>query len=134
MRWMLDTNICIAIIKRQPDVVIKKLRGKTVGQVGLSSIALGELTYGVGVSSQPEQNLQALHEFLLPLEIAPYDESCAFQYGELRAKLKKEGRPMGSLDTLIAAHALALDVVLVTNNTGEFSHAAGLRIENWLRE
>jgi tRNA(fMet)-specific endonuclease VapC len=131
---MLDTNICIAIIKRQPEVVIKKLRGKTIGQVGLSSIALSELTFGVGVSSQPDRNLQALHEFLLPLEIVPYDEACAFRYGELRAKLKKEGRPMGSLDTLIAAHALALDVVLVTNNTGEFSHSAGLRIENWLRE
>jgi tRNA(fMet)-specific endonuclease VapC len=133
MRWMLDTNTCIAIIKRQPEVVIKKLRGKAIGQVGLSSIALGELTYGAGVSSRPEQNLQALHEFLLPLEIAAYDEGCAFRYGELRAQLKRSGRPMGSLDTLIAAHALMLDVVLVTNNTGEFSHAPGLRLENWLQ-
>ena len=132
MRWMLNTNTCIAIIKRQPETAIKKLRGKSIGQVGLSSIALGELTYGAEVSSRPEQNLLALHEFLLPLEIASYDEACAFRYGKLRAHNKKNGRPMGSLDTLVAAHALTLDVILVTNNTGEFSHASGLRLEDWL--
>ena len=132
MRWMLDTNTCIAIIKRQPEGVFKKLRGKTIGQVGLSCIALGALTYGAEVSTRPEQNLLALQEFLLPLEIASYDDACAFRYGELRAQLKRKGRPMGSLDTLIAAHALTLDVVVVTNNMREFSHAPGLRLENWL--
>jgi tRNA(fMet)-specific endonuclease VapC len=132
MKWMLDTNICIAIIKRQPECVIRKLRGKSTGQVGLSSVALGELTYGAEKSARPSQNLEALHEFLLPLEIAPYDEACAFRYGKLRAQLKKMGRPIGALDTLIAAHALALDVVLVTHNSQEFSHARGLRLEDWL--
>jgi tRNA(fMet)-specific endonuclease VapC len=129
---MLDTNTCIAIIKRQPEMAIKKLRGRSIGQVGLSSISLGELTYGAEISGRPEQNLLALHEFLLPLEIASYDETCTFRYGELRAQLKRNGRPMGSLDTLIAAHALTLDVILVTNNIGEFSHALGLRLEDWL--
>lgn len=132
MRWMLDTNTCIAIIKRQPERALKRLRGKSIGQVGLSSIALGELTYGAQMSSRPEQNLQALHEFLLPLEVAPYDEACAFRYGELRSQLKRRGRPIGALDTLIAAHALNLEVVLVTNNTQEFSQALGLRLEDWL--
>lgn len=132
MRWMLDTNTCIAIIKRQPGSALKRLRGKSIGQVGLSSIVLGELTYGAQVSARPEQNLQALHEFLLPLEVAPYDEACAFKYGELRSQLKRTGRPIGALDTLIAAHALSLEVVLVTNNTQEFSQAPGLRLEDWL--
>jgi len=132
MRWMLDTNTCIAIIKRQPDSAIRKLRGKSIGQVGLSSVALGELTYGAEVSARPDQNLQALHEFLLPLDIASYDEACAFRYGQLRAQLKKKGRPLGALDILIAAHALTLEVTLVTHNTAEFSHAAGLRLEDWL--
>ena len=132
MRWMLDTNVCIAIIKRQPERAIRKLRGKSIGQVGVSTITLSELTFGAEASVHPEQNLSALHEFLLPLEIAPYDEACAFQYGQLRAQLKKMGRSLGALDTLIAAHALALDVVLVTHNTGEFSHTSGLRLEDWL--
>lgn len=134
MRWMLDTNTCIAIIRRQPEIAIRKLRGKNIGQVGLSSISLGELTYGAEISGHPQQNLVALHEFLVPLEAAPFDEVCAFRYGALRAQIKRDGRPMGSLDTLIAAHALTLDVVLVTNNTKEFSHASGLRLEDWLKE
>jgi tRNA(fMet)-specific endonuclease VapC len=129
---MLDTNICIAIIKRQPDRAIRKLRGKSIGQVGVSTITLSELTFGAEASAHPDQNLSALHEFLLPLEIAPYDEACAFPYGQLRAQLKRIGRPLGALDILIAAHALALDVVLVTHNTGEFCHASGLRLEDWL--
>ena len=132
MRWMLETNICIAIIKRQPERAIRKLRGKSIGQVGVSTITLSELTFGAEASAHPDQNLSALHEFLLPLEIAPYDEACAFRYGQLRAQLKKMGRPLGALDILTAAHALALDVVLVTHNTGEFSHASGLRLEDWL--
>lgn len=130
---MLDTNTCIAIIKRQPEVAIKRLRGKSIGQIGLSSIAVSELTYGVQVSARPEQDFQALQEFLLPLEIAAYDEACAYQYGQLRAELKRKGRPIGSLDTLIAAHALALDIVLVTNNTAEFSQVPDLRLEDWLK-
>jgi len=132
MKWMLDTNICIAIIKRQPERAIRKLRGKSIGQVGVSTITVSELTFGAETSAHPDQNLSALHEFLLPLEIAPYDESCVFRYGQLRAQLKKMGRPLGALDVLIAAHALALDVVLVTHDTREFSPASGLRLEDWL--
>jgi tRNA(fMet)-specific endonuclease VapC len=132
MKWMLDTDTCIAVIKRQPEKVIKRLRGKSVGQVGVSSVTLGELAFGAEASARPEQNLAALYEFLLPLEIASYDEACAFQYGSVRAGLKKKGRPIGSLDTLIAAHAVALDVILVTHNTREFAQVEGLRLEDWL--
>ena len=134
MKWMLDTDTCIAIIKRQPETVIKKLRGKSIGQVGVSSVTLSELAFGSEASARPDQNLEALREFLLPLEIAPYDETSAFQYGSVRTRLKKKGRPIGALDTMIAAHALALDVTLVTHNTKEFGQVEELRLEDWLED
>ena len=130
---MLDTDTCIAIIKRQPEIALKKLRGKSIGQVGISSVTLSELSFGAAASARPVQNLEALQEFLLPLEVAPYDEACGFCYGIVRAGLEKKGRPIGSLDTLIAAHALVLDVILVTHNTREFSRVEGLRLEDWLK-
>lgn len=133
MRWMLDTDTCIAVINRQPERAIKKLRGKSIGQVGVSSVTVGELSFGAEASASPEQNREALGEFLLPLEISSYDELCAGQYGLVRARLKKKGRPIGSLDALIAAHALALDVVLVTRNTKELARVEGLRLEDWLK-
>ena len=133
MKWMLDTNTCIAIIKRQPESALKKLRGKGMDQVGLSSIALSELSYGAEWSAKPQQNLSALREFLLPLEVAPYDDACAMQYGAVRAALVRRGESIGSLDTLMAAHALSLGVVLVTHNTRELSRVDGLRCEDWLR-
>jgi tRNA(fMet)-specific endonuclease VapC len=130
---MLDTNTCIAIIKGEPTQAIKKLRGKSIGQVGLSSITLGELSYGATRSARREQNLAALNEFLMAMEVAPHDQAIAFEYGDLRAGLERVGRPIGSLDTLIAVHALTLDVVLVTNNTRDFGRIEGLRVEDWLQ-
>jgi tRNA(fMet)-specific endonuclease VapC len=132
MKWMLDTNTCIAIIKQAPEPALKKLRGKSVGQVGLSSIALSELANGAAGSARPAQNFAALLEFLMALEVAPYDYAAAMQYGDVRASLEQKGRPIGPLDTLIAAHALALDAILVTHNTREFGRVKGLRIEDWL--
>jgi tRNA(fMet)-specific endonuclease VapC len=132
MKWMLDTDTCIAIIKRQPEVAIKKLRGKGIGQVGLSSITLCELAFGAARSARSADNFSALHEFILALEVAPYDQAIAFEYGGVRAKLERIGKPIGSLDTLIAAHALALDVILVSHNRREFAQVAGLRLEDWL--
>jgi len=134
MKWMLDTDACIAIIKREPQKALRKLQGKSIGQVGISSVTLSELTFGAEASARPEQNLEALREFLFPLEITPYDETCAFRYGSVRAKLKKKGRPIGSLDTMIAAHALALDVILVTHNTREFGQVEGLQLQDWLED
>lgn len=129
---MLDTDTCIALIKRQPETVLRKLRGKSIGQVGLSSIVLSELSYGVARSARPEQNLAALREFLVALEVAAFDESCALRYGAVRVAPERAGKPIGSFDVLIAAHALALDVVLVTHNVREFTRVSGLRIEDWL--
>jgi len=132
MKWMLDTNICIAIIRRQPEAALKRLRGKSVGQVGISSITLAELEFGAAKSQRSEQARLALATFLLPLEVAAFDDASAAAYGGVRASLEKRGKPMGPLDTLIAAHALALGSVLVTNKTREFARVKDLPLENWL--
>lgn len=133
MKWMLDTDICIAIIKRQPDSVLRRLRGKSIGQVGISSITLGELAFGAAKSSRPKESNAALGEFLLALEVATFDGSAAMHYGTIRASLARGGTPIGPLDTLIAAHALAIDAVLVTHNTREFARVEGLRLDDWLK-
>lgn len=127
---MLDTDTCIAIIKKHP-VALKKLRGKSIGQVGVSSITLGELTFGAEKSSRPKDARGALDEFLLALEIATFDEYAAMGYGEVRASLARRGTPIGPLDTLIGSHAHVLDVILVTHNTREFLRIEGLRLEDW---
>ena len=131
MKWMLDTDTCIAIIKGKPASVLKKLRGKSVGQVGISSITLGELAFGAAKSSRRDEAHAALAEFLLALEIASFDSDAAASYGQMRASLEKRGTPIGPLDTLIGAHAGALDVILVTHNTREFSRIDSLRLEDW---
>lgn len=132
MKWMLDTDTCIAIIKKHP-VALKKLRGKSIGQVGLSSITLGELAFGADKSSRPKDAHVALSEFLLALEIAAFDDHAAMRYGEVRASLARLGKPVGPLDTLIGSHAHALDVILVTHNTREFAQIEGLRLEDWIK-
>lgn len=130
MKWMLDTDTCIAIIKKHP-VVLKKLRGKSIGQVGLSSITLGELAFGAAKSSRPRAAHDALHEFLLALEIAAFDDQSAMRYGEVWASLAPGGKPIGPFDTLIGSHARSLDVILVTHNTREFTRIKDLRLEDW---
>ena len=132
MKYMLDTNTCIYIIKRKPQDVIERFKKIEISQVGNSSITLSELLYGVSKSLKPEQNQLALTQFLAPLEILPYDDEAAQYYGNIRALLEKQGAPIGSLDLLIAAHALARDCILVTNNEKEFNRIPNLLIENWV--
>ena len=131
MKWLLDTNVCIAVIRQRPESALRRLRGKQVGQVGLSTITLAELEFGAAKSQQPARARAALREVLLPLEVVPFDEAAADAYGTVRAVMEKKGRPIGPLDTLIAAHALALGTVLVTNNTREFRRVPGLSVEDW---
>ena len=133
MKWMLDTDTCIAIIKKHP-VALKKIRGKSIGQVGISSITLGELTFGAAKSSRPKAAHDALNEFLLPLDVAGFDEVAAMTYGDVRASLEQQGKPIRPLDTLIGSHAHALDIILVTHNTREFSRIDGLRLEDWIAQ
>ena len=128
---MVDTDTCIAIIKGHAGA-IKKLRGKSIGQVGISAITLSELNFGAAKSSRPEQASAALAEFTLALEVAAFDAELAPVYGSVRASLAKRGTPIGPLDTLIGSHALALDITLVTHNTREFSRIEGLRLEDWI--
>lgn len=127
---MLDTDTCIAIIKKHP-IALKKLRGKSIGQVGISSITLGELAFGAAKSNRSKDAQEALDEFLLALEVGAFDEGAAMRYGDVRASLERRGRPIGPLDTLIGSHAHMLDVILVTHNAREFSQLEGLRLEDW---
>jgi tRNA(fMet)-specific endonuclease VapC len=131
---MLDTDTCIALIKRQPPELIQRLQAKAVGDVGISSVTLAELRHGVARSGRYERNRAALDQFLLPLDIAPFDELAADAYGTVRAELERNGLPIGPLDTLIAGHALSLNIVLVTHNTREFKRVKGLRLDDWLKK
>jgi tRNA(fMet)-specific endonuclease VapC len=132
MKFLLDTNICIYIIKQKPLKVLQKFNAYQIGDIGISSITVAELEFGVQKSQFPSKNQQALAQFLLPLQIADFDNAAAVIYGDIRATLEKKGTPIGSLDTLIAAHALSLQVTLITNNVREFSRVANLKLENWV--
>jgi len=129
---MLDTNICIYIIKRKPLNVLERFKQTEISQIGISAITLSELSYGVSKSSKPAQNQMALAQFIAPIEILPYDDNAAQYYGNIRTLLEKQGTTIGSLDMLIAAHALSVACTLVTNNTKEFSRIPNLKIENWV--
>ena len=131
MRLMLDTNICIYIIKQKPPEVLVRFNSYEVGDIAVSSITVAELQFGVRKSQQPERNQKALDQFLLPLLVVDFDQIAAATYGEVRASLERQGRPLGPLDMLIAAHALSLKLTLVTNNVGEFARVQGLVVENW---
>jgi tRNA(fMet)-specific endonuclease VapC len=131
VKYLLDTDICIYIIKQKPSWVVPKFKAHAVDSIGISTVSVSELYYGVAKSQHANQNGQSLQEFLLPLNIAPYDSQAAEIYGPIRATLERSGNTIGPLDMMIAAHALSLDVTLVTNNVSEFSRVAGLRIENW---
>lgn len=132
MKLMLDTNTCIALIKRKPIHALQKFSEYQVGDIGISTITLAELRYGVSKSQHQAKNQAALDAFTFPLEIAAFDEQATVAYGELRASLEKKGTPIGPLDTMIAAHALSLDVVLVTNNTREFNRVPELKVVDWI--
>jgi tRNA(fMet)-specific endonuclease VapC len=132
MRALLDTNICIYLIKKKPPAVLKKFKTFQINDLGISSITLAELEFGVYNSSYPDQNQEALNQFLIPLEIALFDDRAAIEYGRIRAYLQRRGLPIGSMDLLIAAQAKSLAVPLVTNNLREFKRIPGLLLENWV--
>ena len=133
IKLMLDTNMCIYIIKQKPKKVIDNFRKLSFSEVGISSIVLSELEFGVVKSTKPTQNRLALTQFLAPLEILPYDDFAVFYYGKIRAHLQKMGTPIGSLDLLIAAHTLSVGCSLVTNNESEFQRVPRLKILNWAK-
>lgn len=132
MKLMLDTNICIYIIKQQPVAVLKRFLEYRLGDIGISSITLSELRYGVAKSTYQEKNAKALDEFIIPLEVLSFDEEAARIYGDIRAALEKAGTPIGAMDMLIAAHAVSLGIPLVTNNTREFARIPTLTVVDWI--
>ena len=129
---MLDTNICIYIIKNKPKSVIEKFKNYNIGDISLSSITISELYYGVYKSNYVQKNLLALEQFLQPFNIVNYDLQASIEYGKIRAILEKQGNIIGGLDMQIAAHAKSLDMTLITNNTKEFLRVENLVIDNWV--
>lgn len=131
MQYMLDTNICIYIIKKKPVTVYKTLEKLNIGDICISAITLAELAYGVEKSQNKEKNKLALTVFSAPFEILPFSDKAALVYGQIRAELERRGKIIGAHDMLIAAHALSENLTLVTNNTAEFKRIPGLTLENW---
>jgi len=130
--YMLDTNICVYLIKHNPVQVRAQFEKRQPGDISLSSVVLAELMYGISKSQYKERNLAALEMFLIPLEVMPFDEHATGIYGDIRADLERSGQVIGGNDLFIAAHALALNATLVSNNLKEFARVPGLKLENWV--
>ncbi|OGT34861.1 MAG: hypothetical protein A2W28_08025 [Gammaproteobacteria bacterium RBG_16_51_14] len=138
MNYMLDTNTCIYLMtdrhpERQERILAQLDRLAPDENLYLSSIVVFELSYGAQKGRWRKANLALLEEFLLDFIIAPFDEKAAHASGEIRTTLEKKGNPIGSKDTLIAGHAVSMDMPLVTHNVGEFSRVSGLKVKNWAR-
>ncbi|WP_369403279.1 type II toxin-antitoxin system tRNA(fMet)-specific endonuclease VapC [Rheinheimera nanhaiensis] len=131
MKYMLDTNICIYVIKRRPVEVLETFN-KYSGLMCISSITYAELCHGVEKSARPEQNRQAVEDFVSRLVILQYGEKAAQHYGEIRSELESSGTPIGANDLHISAHARSEGLLLITNNSKEFNRVSGLRLDNWL--
>lgn len=131
MRYMLDTNICIYMIRQKPAKVLQKLKQLNPEDICISSVTYAELVYGVEKSMATEKNRLALSLMLAQTEILDFDARAADEYGKIRADLEKRGVPIGSLDMMIAGHARALGYTVVTNNMKEFGRVKDLMTENW---
>lgn len=131
MKYLLDTNICIYIIKRRPSTTVDRIRSTAPEDVAVSTITLAELEYGAAKSLDPNRNRLALLEFLVPFTILDFDQGAAIHYGSIRAALEAKGEPIGAMDMLIAAQARSRGLVLVTNNVREFRRVDGLEVQNW---
>ena len=132
MTYMLDTNICIYAIKNKPEGVLEKLRGNIYLGICISAITLAELEHGVAKSRYPERNAAALLKILSLINVEPFDDNAAVEYGMICAYLQRLGTPIGTMDMLIAGHARSRDLILVTNNLREFQRVPDLRLENWV--
>ena len=132
IRWLLDTNACIAIMNDRPPSVRSRLTEHSVAEVAMSAITLYELQYGVSKSGKIEQNRKTLDSFLKYIQVLEWTEDCANVAGQLRADLEKTGSLIGPYDLLIAAHALTAEATLVTHNTREFSRVKDLSLVDWV--
>jgi len=131
---MLDTNICIYTIKQKPEKVLNRFKQEIPKGLCISAITLAELKHGVEKSAKPERNEIALAQLLAALTVIPFDDLAAVEYGKICAHLQKQGTPIGTMDMLIAASAVASGLTLVTNNTREFERVPNLSLENWVQQ
>lgn len=132
MKYMLDTNICVYLIKKKPENVLINLKANLGEGIAISTITLAELRHGVEASAHPEKNTLALNQFLSIMEILPFDDEAAVEYGKICTALRRQGTPIGIMDMLIAAHAKSKELIIVTNNVREFERLEGLELENWV--
>jgi tRNA(fMet)-specific endonuclease VapC len=133
MRYLLDTNTCIAVIRKKSQTVLQRMQQHPVTDIAVSTITIAELQYGVQKSGKIPQNQQALNQFLLPFLFLDFDYAAAQEYGVIRASLERQGTPIGSLDLLLAAQALGHSLIFVTNNGKEFERVPNLHIEDWTK-
>lgn len=131
MSFLLDTNVCIAFLNGKDQSVRDQLLKRDPGEVYLCTVVKAELLYGARNSTYVDANLNRLGKFFEPFVSIPFDDEAASLYGIVRAHLRREGRPIGSNDLMIAATALATDLTLVTRNQDEFSRVSGLRLTSW---
>lgn len=131
MRYMLDTNICIFIIRQKSKKVLDRLMEHDPDDICISAITYAELIHGVEKSQAVERNRAVLTQLLSSIEIMYFDDKAAEEYGMIRADLERKGYPIGPLDTMIAGHARSLGYTLVTNNTREFNRVENLSVEDW---
>ena len=134
IRFMLDTDVCIALIKNRPVSMQNRLSLLIPEEVGISSMVAAELWFGVANSQKKKKNEAALKDFLEFVTLLGWPCEASSLYGHIRSQLQKLGTPIGAMDLLIASHALFLDTVLVTNNTREFERVPDLKVENWLSD
>jgi len=131
LKYLLDTNIVIYTMKRRPQQVKRRFQQHD-GQMCISAVTLGELVFGAEHSQQVEQNLADIEALVARLEVLPFDSKGAHHFGQIRAALYAMGQPIGPYDMMIAGHARAYGLILVTNNVNEFARVPGLLIENWI--
>jgi tRNA(fMet)-specific endonuclease VapC len=132
IKYMLDTNILIYTVKNRPKKVREAFK-KYSDHLSMSSVTLGELIYRAERSAQVTRNLEDIEGLAARMDVLPFDDHAATHFGQVRAELARKGKPIGPYDSMIAGHARALGLILVTNNMREFKRVPGLRVENWAR-
>ena len=132
IEYLLDTNICIYLIKKCPPEVFKRFQQIQLKQLHIPTVTVFELYYGIQKNNSHQRNLLALENFIAPLTVVDFNLEAAQKAAQIRDTLQKKGTPIGPYDTQIAAIALSLNMVLLTNNTREFNRIEGLKLENWV--
>ena len=135
MNYLFDTNICIYLINKKFEYLIDRVEKYGIENIGISSITIAELEYGIAKSSSPhkEENRLALLEFLLPFKFIDFNQNDAYEYGRIRQDLQSQGKIIGNMDILIGSQAVSRELILVTNNEKEFKRIENLEIENWVK-